>query len=117
MLIGKPVVGLLGDGEIAEPEYPLATLQNAALIPRSTPNRFGNEQDAAIFHALASRILELKADEAAWQRMVECGLALDNGALLTRYLWTAHLLSVPEDDRRVMGRTTARIASCERAGE
>ncbi|GLK72515.1 glycosyltransferase family 4 protein [Ancylobacter dichloromethanicus] len=73
MLVGKPVVGLLGDGEIAEPEYPLVTSQNAALVPRSNPKLFGNEPDAATFRTLASRILELEADEAARQRMVECG--------------------------------------------
>ncbi|MFC3205353.1 glycosyltransferase family 4 protein [Aquamicrobium soli] len=58
MTCGIPVVGLLGDGEIAEPEYPLVTQENSLLLPRSS-RRFCRETDMATLEKLRDAIIEL----------------------------------------------------------
>lgn len=70
MACGKPVVGLLGDGEIAEPEYPLVTPDNSMLVTRSSPGKFGAETDKATFERLRDVILLLDRDEAMRNRLV-----------------------------------------------
>ncbi|MDM7853282.1 glycosyltransferase family 4 protein [Pseudochrobactrum kiredjianiae] len=53
-----PIVGLIGDGEIAEPEYPLVTEENSLLVPRSSRS-FRRETDAATFLNLRNAIVDL----------------------------------------------------------
>lgn len=62
MFCRKPVVGLLGDGEIAEQEYPLVTVENSLLIKRSNLNSFTSEPDERIIKSLAEEIVNLESD-------------------------------------------------------
>ncbi|TLS66743.1 glycosyltransferase family 4 protein [Mariprofundus erugo] len=62
MACGKPVVGLLGDGEISEAEYPLVTVDNSVLVERSEPTSFSLEQSWEVFVALRDAILQLESD-------------------------------------------------------
>lgn len=62
MLCGKPVVGLLGDGEIAEPEFPLVTNSNSILVRRSLPGEFTAELDNSVLCALRDEICSLDID-------------------------------------------------------
>ena len=70
MYSGVPVVGLLGDGEIAEPEYPLVTEHNSIVVQRSNPGFFGVEQNHDLLVLLAERIVGLAEDEACRDQMV-----------------------------------------------
>jgi len=71
MACGIPVVGLLGAGEIAEPEYPLVTPSNSLLIPRSSLE-FCGEHDMSVIRRLQRAIVDLDADSEIRRRMVEC---------------------------------------------
>lgn len=64
MHCGIPVVGLLGDGEISETEYPLVTEENAVLVRRSNPKDFAIESDPRKLHCLAERIVTLVSDDS-----------------------------------------------------
>ncbi|MGN6448914.1 MAG: glycosyltransferase, partial [Brucella intermedia] len=71
MAIGRPVVGLLGDGEIAEPEYPLVTSENSLLVPRSSPGKFANEADSTKIRELRDAILQLDQDKSRLESMID----------------------------------------------
>lgn len=62
MFLEKPVVGLLGDGEIGAPDFPLVTDQNSLLIKRSRPKSFSPENDEAVMAQLAQNIQSLWED-------------------------------------------------------
>jgi glycosyltransferase involved in cell wall biosynthesis len=70
MSCGVPVVGLLGDGEIAEPEFPLVTSENSRLVPRSS-RQFCRETNAETFANLRDAILELDRDNGLRDRLVQ----------------------------------------------
>jgi len=70
MACGIPVVGLLGDGEISEPEHPLVTDENSLLIPRSS-RQFSKEKDARTFENLRDAIVNLDANSEAQVSMIE----------------------------------------------
>lgn len=70
MATGVPVVGLLGDGEISEPEYPLVTPRNSILVNRSC-SAFASEPDVNVIEHLANEIQELNADSLRRLRMIE----------------------------------------------
>ncbi len=73
MLCNRPVVGLLGDGEIAEPEYPLVNNRNSILMERSAPGAFAPESDTNVIHRLADAIL--KTEQEPESRMQMTGFA------------------------------------------
>lgn len=62
MRCGRPIVGLLGDGEIAEEEYPLVTQENSILVNRSSPHLFAKEADKNVLMQLKEKIVELDRD-------------------------------------------------------
>lgn len=62
MACGVPVVGLLGDGEIAEEAYPLVTDTNSVLVSRSNPCAFGPERSLDVIAKLAVEIVSLADD-------------------------------------------------------
>lgn len=70
MFCQKPVVGLLGDGEIAEPEYPLVNSKNSLLINRSKPGNFKSEENIEIIKTLAKALLSLDDNPIARKSMV-----------------------------------------------
>lgn len=70
MASGTPVVGLLGDGEISEPEYPLVTPLNSLLVNRSTKT-FSSEPDPRVISDLAEALLMLESDPDRRVRMTE----------------------------------------------
>ncbi len=70
---GKPVVGFLGDGEIAESEFPLVTSENAILVPRSSPCKFGLETDENTFLKLRDEILKLDTNQEMQAKYVRNG--------------------------------------------
>ena len=70
MFSRKPVVGLLGDGEITEPEYPLVNKTNSLLIERSTPGAFKPELEPQVIRFLAKAILNLDADARAQDALI-----------------------------------------------
>lgn len=70
MFCQKPVVGLLGDGEIAEPEYPLVNTENSLLINRSDPGSFKSEVKGEIIELLAKALLMLDENSTARKSMV-----------------------------------------------
>lgn len=61
MACGIPVVGLLGDGEISEPEYPLVTDANSMLIPKSSID-FKKESDPGVLNLLSDELIKLDLD-------------------------------------------------------
>ncbi|WP_416137216.1 glycosyltransferase family 4 protein [Halomonas sp. HK25] len=63
MYCGVPVVGLLGDGEISEEEYPLVTNCNSLLISRSKIGAFEVEPNDKLLKALAKNIEDLENNE------------------------------------------------------
>lgn len=65
-----PIVGLLGDGEITEKEYPLLTDENSILIKRSNPNRFALESDVYVLESLRDAIISLDQDRNRRQQLV-----------------------------------------------
>lgn len=70
MASGVPVVGLLGDGEIAEAEYPLVTSGNSRLVPRSCRAAFGIETADRVFLELRKEILHLDENPAEREETV-----------------------------------------------
>lgn len=74
MACGIPVVGLIGDGEIAEPEYPLVTEENSLLIARSS-RQFCREKDVRTFEKLRDAIIDLDANREAQVEMIEAAKA------------------------------------------
>ncbi len=71
MFLRKPVVGLLGDGEIAEAEYPLVNSENSLLFGRTTPGAFKSESDPEVIRLLAEAILDLDIDRDTQKKYVE----------------------------------------------
>lgn len=70
MACGIPVVGLLGDGEISEREYPLVTELNSRLIPRSS-RKFCRELDIGTFKRLSDAIVDLEGNKESRIRQTE----------------------------------------------
>ncbi len=62
MASGVPVVGLAADGEYREPEYPLATKENAALIDRVAPTDYDAIEPESTIDELAATIKALFRD-------------------------------------------------------
>lgn len=71
MACGVPVLGLEGDGEYQEPEYPLVTAQNASLIPRRNKFDLESEEADEVIDTLAKRLRALESDADAFRPMRE----------------------------------------------
>lgn len=72
MHCGVPVVGLLGDGEIGEPEYPLVTKHNSVLLQRSKPGAFEIETNPEVLNRLASQLQTLETDAGRRGELTSC---------------------------------------------
>ncbi len=71
MASGVPVLGLEGEGEYREPEYPLITPGNALLIPRRNKSDFEAEEADEVIAALAMRLRSLESERDAFVSMCE----------------------------------------------
>lgn len=71
MAAGVPIFGLAGEGGYAEPEYPLVTDSNAALVPRSRPHDYDLPEDATVLQNLAERIAAFGSDPEICRPMVD----------------------------------------------
>lgn len=71
MACGIPVLGLEGEGEYREPEYPLVTEENAMLIPRARRWDLESEEPREVIEALASRVRMLEKNGDVFNTMSE----------------------------------------------
>lgn len=71
MSCGIPVLGLEGEGEYREPEYPLVTDENAILIPRTRKWDLESEEPTEVIEALALKVKVLEKDGDAFHTMRE----------------------------------------------
>ena len=72
MSCGIPVLGLEGEGEYREPQFPLVTEENAMLIPRTTGKwDLESEEPIEVIESLASKIKLLEDDPDAFHNMRE----------------------------------------------
>ncbi len=89
MASGRPVVGLLGDGEISEPEYPLVTGENSLLI-RRPHGELASSSNIDILHELCDAILKIDLDRCRKEDMVN-----------TARLWIEQKFSAQEYARKL----------------
>ncbi|MBI5510241.1 MAG: glycosyltransferase family 4 protein [Deltaproteobacteria bacterium] len=75
MAAGVPVFGLGGDGEYAEPEYPLITAHNSVFVDRDNPLSYNSEEPEATLAALAARLLATSNDPVEARRLVQAARA------------------------------------------
>ena len=69
MASGVPVLGLEGEGEYREPEYPLIKPGNALLIPRRNKGDFDSEEADEVIAELAMRLRALESERDAFASM------------------------------------------------
>ncbi len=69
MACGIPVLGLEGDGEYQEAEYPLVTEKNALLVPRRDKFDLESEEPDEVIEALARRLRPFESNGDTFARM------------------------------------------------
>jgi glycosyltransferase involved in cell wall biosynthesis len=104
MLCNIPVVGLLGDGEIAEPEYPLVNAANSILVTRSVPGAFALEASENVICELAEAIQEVELDFVSRGQMTATARAW----VEQRFSSMLHTKQVLEIYQRLLARTEVR---------